>query len=71
MAWAIFTEAFRWSRPKSPISWAIPASPEPQQYPHDVIEAAIAAGKATAHESPPAANGRALRGRVRAQRPKD
>lgn len=46
MAKAVFREDFRWSRPKSPLSWEIKASPEPQSYPHDVVEAAVEAGKA-------------------------
>lgn len=67
MAWAVFHEEFRWDRPKSPVSFWIKPKAEPQSYPRDVIEAAIAAGKAEAHPSPTAAQKRSLKARTRAK----
>jgi hypothetical protein len=47
MARAVFHREFNWSRPKSKFSFSVKPSPEPQLRPHDVIEAAVAAGAAT------------------------
>lgn len=46
MAWAIFMEPFNYDRrPKQAIAFEIKAG-GPQQWPRDVVDAAIAAGKA-------------------------
>lgn len=45
---AIFHKDFEFDRrPKQGVAFSVKASPEPQSYPRDVIEAAVAAGKAT------------------------
>lgn len=45
---AIFHKPFEYDRrPKQNVAWSIQASPEPQSFPRDVIEAAVDAGKAT------------------------
>jgi hypothetical protein len=47
MATAIFIERFQFDRrPKQAIAFDIAPSPTPQSYPQDVVDAAIAAGKA-------------------------
>lgn len=43
---AIFTREFHWSRPRSPLGYGAKASPDPQTFPRDFIEAAIKAGAA-------------------------
>lgn len=45
---AIFLREFNWKRPKSKFSFNVQPSPKPRLLPHDVIEAAIAAGAAIA-----------------------
>jgi hypothetical protein len=53
MAWAIFTEPFNYDRrPRQAIAFMVAAKAEPQSYPRDVIDAAVAAGKATEVPSP-------------------
>jgi hypothetical protein len=52
MAWAIFTRRFIWSRPGTGLSFHVDPSGEPQEKPHDVIEAALAAGAAVEVMSP-------------------
>lgn len=52
MARAVFHREFNFSRPKSRFSFNVKPSDQPQLRPHDVIEAAIAAGAATRWESP-------------------
>lgn len=48
MARAIFTERFLFDRrPKHGVAFDIAPSPTPKSYPQDVIDAAVAAGKAT------------------------
>lgn len=48
MAWAIFHAPFVFDRrPNQAVSFHIQPSPEPRSLPHDVIDAAVAAGKAT------------------------
>ena len=44
--WAVFHREFNWSRPKSRHSFKVRPKPEPQQWPRDVIAAAIEAGAA-------------------------
>ncbi|QGJ74179.1 hypothetical protein [Sinorhizobium meliloti] len=63
MAWAVFHDEFRWDRPKSAVSFWIKPKAEPQCYPRDVIDAAIAAGKAAEHRSPTAIQKRTLKAR--------
>lgn len=47
MAWAIFDRAFRFDRrPAKAICFEVEPSPTPQSFPHDVIDAAVAAGAA-------------------------
>lgn len=47
MAWAIFHRDFRHDRrPKQAICFEVKAGPQPQSHPHDVIDAAVAAGAA-------------------------
>jgi hypothetical protein len=45
---AVFSQVFHWSRPQSPVGFAAFPSPAVQTFPHDFIEAAIAAGAAVA-----------------------
>ena len=53
MAWAVFTAPFNYDRrPAQALAFVVQARPEPQNYPHDVVEAAIAAGKAHAVKAP-------------------
>lgn len=53
MAWAVFTLPFNFDRrPAQAIAFSIQASEQPQQWPRDVVDAAIAAGKATEAEAP-------------------
>lgn len=47
MAKAIFNRTFHWKRKNSPIGFGANASENPQSFPRDFIEAAIAAGAAT------------------------
>lgn len=65
MAWAIFDRDFGWDRPKSPVSFWTKASGEPQSFPRDVIDAAIAAGAARAFETPKADAAPVIKGRRR------
>lgn len=54
MAWAVFTAPFNYDRrPAQAIAFAVKPSDKPQQWPRDVIAAAVAAGKATRHTPPP------------------
>lgn len=47
MAWAVFPEGFSYDRrPRQAIAFVVAAKPEPQNYPRDLIDAAVAAGKA-------------------------
>ena len=47
MAWAVFTDTFHYDRrPRQAIAFVVEAKPEPQNYPRDVVEAAVAAGRA-------------------------
>lgn len=47
MAWAIFSEPFGYDRrPAQAMAFSVEASEQPQQWPRDVIDAAVAAGKA-------------------------
>ena len=46
MALAIFSREFNWSRPKSRFSFNAKASIEPKSFPHDFVDAAVAAGAA-------------------------
>lgn len=43
---AVFSQDFHWSRPQSPVGFLAFASPNPQLFPHDFIEAAVAVGAA-------------------------
>lgn len=65
MAWAIFNEEFNFSRPKSRFSFNVKPDAAPQSWPHDVIDAAVKAGKAERVKSPTADERRALPGRRR------
>jgi len=47
MAKAIFHGPFNYSSKVSPFGWSIKASPEPQAFPREVINAAVKAGVAT------------------------
>lgn len=65
MAWAVFSREFNWSRPKSPLLFHVTASPDPQQKPRDVIEAAIKAGAAVELPAPDKAEAKRLkRGKI-------
>lgn len=45
--WAIFTDNFNHDRrPAQAVAFSVKASEQPQQWPRDVIDAAVAAGKA-------------------------
>ena len=46
MTKAVFTAEFHWGREKSNIGFAAYPKPEPQTFPRDFIDAAIAAGAA-------------------------
>lgn len=47
MAWAVFTRRFMFDRrPKHAIAFDIKPKAEPQSWPRDVIDAAVAAGAA-------------------------
>jgi len=47
MAWAIFTDVFRFDRrPRQAIAFEVQPHPEPQSRPRDLVDAAVAAGKA-------------------------
>lgn len=47
MAWAIFPEGFSYDRrPRQAIAFVVAAKPEPQNYPRDLVDAAVEAGKA-------------------------
>jgi hypothetical protein len=53
MAWAVFSDAFHYDRrPRQPVAFEVAASPEPQNYPRDLVDAAVAAGKATEMKPP-------------------
>lgn len=55
MAWAIFHKPFNFDyRPLKAVSQLVQPSPEPQQFPECLIEAAVAKGVATRVESPKA-----------------
>lgn len=47
MAWAVFHQDVHWSRPRSRLGFHAKAKPEPQCFPHDFIEHAVAIGSAT------------------------
>ncbi|NKM04143.1 hypothetical protein GFM29_09915 [Rhizobium leguminosarum bv. viciae] len=50
---AIFHERFEFDRrPKQAIAFVVEPSTEPQNLPHDVVEAAVEAGKATTWQRP-------------------
>jgi hypothetical protein len=47
MAWAIFLLPFEYDRrPRQALAFSIKADTKPQSWPRDVIDAAVAAGKA-------------------------
>lgn len=47
MAWAIFTETFHYDRrPRQAIAFVVEAKAEPKNYPRDLVDAAVEAGKA-------------------------
>jgi hypothetical protein len=51
--WAIFTKDFNFDRrPKQAIAFAVKASEQPQNWPRDVVSAAVSAGAAREVESP-------------------
>jgi hypothetical protein len=53
MAWAIFTDAFHYDRrPRQPVAFEVVAGRDPQNYPRDLVDAAVAAGKATEMQPP-------------------
>lgn len=53
MAWAIFTDAFHYDRrPRQAVAFEVAASTEPQNYPRDLVDAAVVAGKATEMQPP-------------------
>lgn len=53
MAWAVFLEKFRFDRrPKAAVAFEIQATDNPQRWPRDVIDAAVAAGKAVEVKPP-------------------
>lgn len=53
MAWAIFPSGFLFDRrPRQAIAFVVKASPEPQNYPRDLVDAAVAAGKAQETKPP-------------------
>lgn len=53
MAWAIFNSSFHYDRrPRQAIAFVVEAKPEPQNYPRDLIDAAVAAGKARETKPP-------------------
>lgn len=57
MAKAIFIKPFKYSSRKTAAGWSIDASDEPQHFPQEVIDAAIAKGvaiPAASTEAPPA-----------------
>lgn len=47
MAKAIFTGEFNYSSRKRNAGWSVKPSPKPQSFPQELIDAAVAAGKAT------------------------
>lgn len=67
MAWAIFNREFNWRRKRSVYSFNAKASPEPQQRPRDVVDAAVAAGAAEEVPSPTREEKKAITGRKRAR----
>lgn len=53
MAWAIFTEPFNFDRrPRQAIAFTVKADTKPQSLPRDVVDAAVAAGKARETKPP-------------------
>lgn len=53
MAWAIFTESFHYDRrPLQGVAFEVSASSDPQSYPRDLVDAAVAAGKAIVAQPP-------------------
>ncbi|TGP65450.1 hypothetical protein EN868_03095 [Mesorhizobium sp. M2D.F.Ca.ET.225.01.1.1] len=53
MAWAIFAERFHYDRrPRQAIAFVVEASPDPQNRPRDLVNAAVAAGKARETKPP-------------------
>lgn len=53
MAWAVFPAGFSYDRrPVQAVAFVVPASEQPQQWPRDVVEAAVASGKATEVKAP-------------------
>lgn len=52
MAWAVFHAEVNWSRPKCKFGFRALPKPEPQQFPRDFIEYAVAIGRATKVRAP-------------------
>lgn len=52
MAWMLVTREFNWSRPRSRFSFNVKPSDEPQSRPHDLVDAAVAAGAASRYPPP-------------------
>lgn len=52
MSWAIFSDRFDWRRERSRFSFTALPSENPQQFPRDMIAAAVAKGKAKEADSP-------------------
>lgn len=51
--WATFHSQFHYDRrPRQALAFVVQAMPQPQNYPRDVVEAAIAASKATEAKPP-------------------
>lgn len=71
MAWAIFHKPFNFDhRPLKAISQLVQPSPEPQQFPERLIEAAVAKGVATRVESPKADEARQYKRSKRTRKPR-
>jgi len=47
MAWAVFHAEVNWSRPRCKFGFRALPKPEPQKFPLDFIEHAVATGRAT------------------------
>lgn len=51
--WAIFTDTFHYDRrPRQALAFVVQSMPQPQNYPRDVVEAAVTAGKASETKPP-------------------
>lgn len=59
MAWMIVTREFNWSRPRSIYSFKVRPSPDPQQRPRDLVNAAVKAGAAREVPAPRKAEAKA------------